>query len=226
MIASLAAVLDTLGLIAFAVTGALVASRKQMDVTGFALLAIVTGVGGGTLRDLLLGNAPVGWIVEPRPVVICAAVAVATFFLAHIPRSRLTLVLRLDAVGLAVFAAGGARTALEVGAPAFAAVVMGVVTATFGGIIRDVLGGESPVILQREIYVTAALAGALVLVGLDAAGVARDSADVAGFAVALVLRGLALRRDWSLPRYRPFGPRELEPAPGDTDGSSAGKNDD
>src|SRR3954469_24833613 len=98
MLATIIAVLDGLGIVVFAVTGALVASRKQMDVVGFALLGIVTGVGGGTLRDLLLGTAPVFWVRDAARVLICAGVAAITFFTAHIPQSRYNLVLWLDAV--------------------------------------------------------------------------------------------------------------------------------
>jgi uncharacterized membrane protein YeiH len=210
MLATIIAVLDGLGIVVFAVTGALVASRKQMDVVGFALLGIVTGVGGGTLRDLLLGTAPVFWVREPAPVLICAGVAGITFFTAHIPQSRYNLVLWLDAVGLAVFTVTGAEMALRAGVSAPVACVMGVITATFGGIIRDILGGESPIILRREIYVTAALLGAVVLVSLQAMGFARDGTVIAGFASAFALRGAALTWRWSLPRYKPRQARSYE----------------
>jgi uncharacterized membrane protein YeiH len=202
MLATITTVLDWIGIVAFAVTGALVASRKQMDIVGFALLAVVTGVGGGTLRDLLLGIAPVTWVQEPAAVVACIAVAAVTFFTAHIPQSRFIWVLWLDAVGLAVFSVTGAETALVAGASPFVAVVMGVITATFGGIIRDILGGESPIVLRREIYVTAALLGALSFVALQNVA-SRDTAVVAGFLAAFGLRGAALHHRWSLPRYRP-----------------------
>jgi uncharacterized membrane protein YeiH len=210
MLATITAVLDTLGVLAFAITGALVASRKQMDIVGFALLAVATGVGGGTLRDLLLGIAPVTWVREPAKAILCIAVAAVAFFTAHIPQSRFMAVLWLDAVGLAVFSVTGAETALAAGASPFVAVVMGVITATFGGIIRDILGGESPIILRREIYVTAALLGALVLVALHGLGLPRDLSAPAGFVAALALRGAALTRQWSLPRYRPRPARSYE----------------
>jgi uncharacterized membrane protein YeiH len=213
MLATVLAVLDWLGIVVFAVTGALVASRKQMDIVGFALLAVVTGVGGGTLRDLLLGSTPVFWVREPASVLTCAAVAAVTFFTAHIPQSRYNWVLWLDAVGLAVFAVVGAETALKGGASPPVACVMGVITATFGGIIRDILGGESPIILRREIYVTAALLGALVLVALLALGAPRDAAVVAGLAAAFGLRGAALTWHWSLPRYKPRLARSYEQEP-------------
>jgi uncharacterized membrane protein YeiH len=193
--------LDWLGIIVFAITGALVASRKQMDVVGFAVLGTVTGIGGGTLRDLLLGS-PVFWVREPAYLVTCVLVSGLVFFAAHIPQSRYRYLLWLDAVGLALFAVAGAEKAAHAGADATVAVAMGVITATFGGIIRDLLGGESPVILSREIYASAALAGAVIFTSLVAVSVSRELAVGAGFAIGLLIRAAALRYGWSLPRYR------------------------
>src|SRR6187402_2708722 len=120
-------ILDWLGIIAFTITGALVASRKQMDVVGFAVLGTVTGIGGGTLRDVLLGS-PVFWIREPTYLLTCALVSVLVFFAAHIPQSRYRYLLWLDAIGLALFAVAGAEKALQAGASPLVAIVMGVVT--------------------------------------------------------------------------------------------------
>jgi uncharacterized membrane protein YeiH len=194
--------LDWLGVVAFATTGALVASRKQMDVVGFTLLGAATGIGGGTLRDVLLG-APVFWVREPAYLLACVLVAGVVFFTAHIPQSRYRFLLWLDAIGLALFAVTGAEKALHAGADGAVAVAMGVITATFGGIIRDVLGGESPVILSREIYASAALAGAAIFMLLVALGAPRELAVATGFAVGLLIRAAALHYGWSLPRYRP-----------------------
>jgi uncharacterized membrane protein YeiH len=194
--------LDWLGVVVFAVTGALVASRKQMDVVGFAVLGTATGIGGGTLRDLLLGG-PVFWVGEPAYLVACVGASVLVFFAAPIPQSRYRYLLWLDAVGLAVFAVAGAETAARAGAGATVAVTMGVITATFGGVLRDLLGGESPMILSREIYATAALAGAILFISLDAAGAPREMAVGAAFCAGLLVRAAALRYGWSLPRYRP-----------------------
>jgi uncharacterized membrane protein YeiH len=193
--------LDWLGIVAFAITGALVASRKEMDLFGFALLATVTGIGGGTLRDLLLG-VPVFWVGEPAYLLVCVAVSSVMFFVAHVPTSRYRVLLWVDALGLALFAVAGAEKALLAGASPVVAVTMGVVTATFGGIIRDLLGGETPVILSREIYVSAALAGALAFVVAAGMGAPRETALGLGFAVGLGVRTVALWRGWSLPRYR------------------------
>jgi uncharacterized membrane protein YeiH len=193
--------LDWLGIVAFAVTGALVASRKEMDLFGFALLATVTGIGGGTLRDLLLG-VPVFWVREPSYLIVCVIVSSVMFFIAHVPTSRYRVLLWVDALGLALFAVAGAERALLASASPVVAVTMGVVTATFGGIIRDLLGGETPVILSREIYVSAALAGAVVFVAAAGWGAQRETALGLGFAVGLGVRTVALWNSWSLPRYK------------------------
>ncbi|HEY7386606.1 MAG TPA: trimeric intracellular cation channel family protein [Beijerinckiaceae bacterium] len=193
--------LDWLGVVAFAITGSLVASRKQMDIVGFTFLGIATGIGGGTLRDVLLG-APVFWVHEPAYLVTCVLVSSIVFFTAHIPQSRYRSLLWLDAIGLALFAVAGAEKALHAGAGGIVAVAMGVITATFGGIMRDILGGESPVILRREIYASAALAGAVIFTSSMAVGAPRELAVGAGFAIGLLVRAAALHYGWSLPRYR------------------------
>lgn len=198
---ALVLLLDWVGVAVFAASGALVASRKRMDVVGFALLATVTGIGGGTVRDLLLGR-PVFWIDAPAPLVTCVAVAALVFFVAPAVASRLRLLLWLDAAGLALFAVTGTERALAAGAPPTVAVTMGVITATFGGVIRDVLGGESPAILSREIYATAALAAAAAFAALAALHVPREAALAVGVLAGFAVRGLALARGWSLPRYR------------------------
>lgn len=197
--------LDWFGLCVFAVSGALVASRKEMDIVGFALLGSVTGIGGGTVRDVLLGIEPVFWIRQPAYLVTCVAVAVITFFLAHIPRSRERILLWFDAVGISLFCVTGADLALAMGSGPTIAIAMGVATATFGGIMRDILGGESPIILKQEIYITAALLGAAVFVSLNALGMSRDISAIAGFIAAFLLRAAALTWNLSLPRYRSPG---------------------
>jgi uncharacterized membrane protein YeiH len=202
--------LDLFGVAVFAVTGALVASRKQMDIFGFALLASVTGVGGGSVRDVLLGTLPVFWIRQPLYVGICVVVSAVVFFTAHIPESRYRLLMWLDAVGLAFFCVVGASKGLEAGAGPFIAVVMAVATASFGGIIRDVIGGESPFLLRKEIYVTAAIAGAIVFVSGGWLAIPDTFAAVAGFMVCLVIRGLGLRYSLSLPVYRTRPGRNAE----------------
>ncbi|SKA32812.1 trimeric intracellular cation channel family protein [Consotaella salsifontis] len=196
-------VLEWFGLCIFSVTGALVASRKQMDITGFALLGCVTGLGGGTFRDLVLGLTPVSWVEHPSYIMATLIVACLTFFFAHIPQSRYQYLLWFDAVGLALFAVVGAERALNASNDPIIAVAMGVASAAFGGILRDIIGQEEPVVLSREIYITAALAGAVVFVALVRLGVPREIAVGLGFCTGLILRGAGLIWGLSFPRYQP-----------------------
>ena len=192
---------DIFATLAFAISGALVASRKQMDIVGFAWLAVITGVGGGTVRDLMLG-APVFWIENSMPLIVCLASAVAVYFTAHLLHSRYTLLLWMDAAGLALVTIAGADKGLALGAAPLVAVVMGVVTGTVGGIIRDLVGHEPSIILRREVYVTASLAGACLyvfMVGLDGD---RVIAVACGLITILAIRGFAIVYGWSLPTYR------------------------
>ena len=202
MIQQLIHLLDWFGIFVFSATGALVASRKEMDLVGFALLGSVTGIGGGTIRDLILGVQPIFWVEQPAYLVACIIISTGTFFFAHILHYRYRLLLWLDAVGLALFAVTGSSSALAHGASPVIAVAMGVASASFGGIIRDILGGGSPIILRQEIYITAALAGALVYVLLSRAGIHEDVTIFLGFLAAFGLRAMGLYWGLSLPRYR------------------------
>ncbi|MDP1631114.1 MAG: trimeric intracellular cation channel family protein [Caulobacter sp.] len=184
----------------FGATGALAAARRKDDIVTFTFFAAITGVGGGTLRDLLI-DAPVFWVDRPGYLVVCLAVALAVWLLG-LRSGRMTLLLWLDAVGMAAYAVVGAAKALSLGVHPISAVVMGVLTATFGGVIRDVLAGEPSVLLRREIYVSAALLGAAAFVALASLGVDRLVAGGAGFVVAFVIRAGALRWGWSLPGFK------------------------
>jgi uncharacterized membrane protein YeiH len=196
------ALLDFMAVAVFAVSGALVASRKEMDIFGFVMLGTVTGIGGGSMRDIFLGRLPVLWVETPAYVLICAAAAGLTFFTAHLIGSRYRVMLWLDALGLSLFCVTGAATALAVGTHPLVAVIMGVITGTFGGIIRDVLGDETSLLLRKEIYVTAALSGAVVFVILASLGADTLVSSLFGFATCFTFRGLALSFGWSLPGYK------------------------
>ena len=192
-------VLDYAGIAVFAVTGALAAARLKQDIVTFAFFAAVTGVGGGTLRDLLVG-APVFWVRDPTYVLVALAAAVLVFVVGE-RRWRFRALLWLDALGLAAYAIVGAAKAMAFGAPPVAAAVMGAITASFGGIIRDVLAGQPSILLSREIYITAALVAAGLFVLLVSLGVPLPWAGVAGFAAGFALRAAALVFGLSLPRY-------------------------
>lgn len=193
--------LDYAGVAVFAATGALAASRKELDLVGFVFLAGVTGTGGGTLRDLVLG-APVFWIANHTYLIVCAAVAGLVFFTAPLVEYRYRLLLWLDAVGLSAYSVLGAAKGLEASGSAVVALVTGMLTATCGGILRDVLAGEPSVLLRPEIYVTAALSGAAVFTLADLGGLGVPAAAAIAFAAALAVRGGALAFGWTIPRYR------------------------
>jgi uncharacterized membrane protein YeiH len=194
--------LDLVGVFVFALSGSLEAARKELDPVGFLFVAAVTGIGGGTLRDLLLDLAPVFWVAQPVYLWLTSAAALLVFLVApHVERRQAAL-LWADAVGLAAFAVMGAQTALAAGAGAGVAVLMGTMTATFGGLIRDVVCNETPLILRKEIYATAAAAGATVLVLGQEAGLPPTLAAAAGLAVTFGTRALGLLFGLSLPGYR------------------------
>ena len=198
---------DILAAVVFAVSGALVASRKGMDVMGFMWFAVITGVGGGTVRDVIL-NVPVFWVQNPAHVSACLVTAVVMHFVAPLVESRYRTLLWFDACGLALVTIAGTVKASDVGAPALVAIAMGAVTACVGGIIRDTLGHLPSVLLGHEIYVTASVLGACTYVGLDGLGVGRLLAMIAGFVVTLAVRSLAITLGWSLPVFRQSTKRE------------------
>ncbi|WP_353217977.1 trimeric intracellular cation channel family protein [Sandarakinorhabdus sp.] len=196
----LLAALDMAGVAVFAVSGALAAAKSKQTIVTFAFFAAVTGIGGGTLRDLLIG-APVFWVGRSDYLGICL-VAAAAVWLLKADRWRMSALLWFDALGLGAYAVLGAAKALNYGVPALPAVVMGVLTASFGGIIRDLLAGEPSILLRREIYVSAAALGAGTYVALSVIGVGMWPAAVIGAAAGFGLRGVAIATGLALPGYR------------------------
>jgi uncharacterized membrane protein YeiH len=201
-------VLDYAAALIFALTGALAASRGQLDVIGFFFLACLTAVGGGTLRDLILDRDPVFWVADPTPLAIACAAALLVFFTAHLFESRLKLLIWLDAVALGVAVAAGTGVAMSLGESAPIVLVMGVVTGTFGGLMRDVVANEVPLVLkQGEIYVTAALAGAGAALIADAVALHPLAPAAACIATTFILRAGSLAFGWRLPVYKARPPR-------------------
>ena len=192
--------LDLLGIAVFAASGALAAARARQTLVTFAFFALVTGVGGGTVRDLLIG-APVFWVHDWRVPAVCLGTALMIWVL---PRKLWPerAVDWFDAVGLAVYAVFGAAKALALGVPPLPAIMMGVITACVGGIIRDVLAGVPSILLRPEIYVTAAALAAALFVGLALVGVPILAASAIGAAAGFGLRALAIARGLSIPAYR------------------------
>ncbi len=206
---TLFAILDYSSVLVFAATGALVASRAQLDIIGFVFLASLTAVGGGTLRDVLLDRNPVFWIADPTYLFVAAATAVIVFFTAHMLESRYTVLEWLDAAALSFAVAAGSGIAVAVDAPATIVVVMGVITGCMGGLARDVVANEVPLVLkQGQLYVTCAFVGALgTSVSAQLGATALIAALVCG-ASTFVLRAGSIRYGWSLPVYKSRPPRQ------------------
>jgi uncharacterized membrane protein YeiH len=192
--------LDYFGIGVFAISGALLAAEKRQTLVTFIFFAVVTGVGGGTLRDLLIG-APVFWVHANATLLICIGAALIAW-VASRRRFAGRALLWFDAAGLAAYATYGAAKAIAFGVAPVPAFAMGVMTACVGGIIRDVLAGEPSILMRPELYVTAAALAAGLFVGLTLAGVAVWAAAVTAIVAGFALRGAAIARGWSLPAYR------------------------
>jgi uncharacterized membrane protein YeiH len=191
--------LDYAGVTVFALTGALAAARDRHDIVTFWFFAVVTGIGGGTLRDLLIG-APVFWIGDPTYLGIGLAAAIAVWFLSPYLERAKTLIW-LDALGLAVYAVIGAAKALSLNVDPLVSVAMGVLTACFGGVIRDVLAVQPSALLKREITISAALTASAGFVALNAVGVPPLWAGVIGAVAGFCLRAGAIHYGWALPAF-------------------------
>jgi uncharacterized membrane protein YeiH len=191
--------LDFAGVFVFAASGALLAAAKRQTLVTFIFFAVITGVGGGTVRDLLIG-APVFWIGQNSVLLVCVGAALAVWLL---PRRWLEgrLLDWLDAAGLAAYASFGAAKGLAFGVAPLPAIGMGVLTACLGGIIRDVLAGEPSILMRPELYVTAAALSAALTVLLVLAGLPGAVAGPIAFLAGFGLRGAAIARGWSLPQY-------------------------
>ena len=195
--------LDLVGVGVFAISGALAAGRKSLDLLGVVVIAVVTAIGGGTLRDLLLDRHPIFWIADPLYIVVIACAALATVAWTrrfHPPTNTLVIA---DALGLALFSVTGAQIAQNAGLSPVLVVIMGTMTGTAGGMIRDVLTNEIPMILrpEMELYATAAIAGITLYLGLEAIGVPRAPAGVAGTVAIAGLRFAAILRNLKLPVF-------------------------
>ena len=196
-------VLDLTGTAVFALSGALVAAGKRQTLVTFAFFALVTGVGGGTVRDLLI-DAPVFWMRGTAVPFICLAMALAVW--ATPPRWWSGRALAwLDAAGLGAYAVFGAAKSLAAGVDPLPAAVMGVVTACVGGIIRDVLAGEPSILMRPELYVTAAALASGLFVGMDAAGVDVPLAAALSALAGFGLRAVAIRWRLALPAHPGLG---------------------
>ena len=191
--------LDFAGVAVFAATGALAAARQKHDLVTFAFFAAVTGVGGGTLRDLLIG-APVFWVHDWRYIAVCLA-ATLVVWVAGVGDWRFRALLWLDALGLGAYGVLGAAKAEAAGVPPLICIVMGALTACFGGVVRDLLAGEPSILLRREITVSAALLAATLFVVARAFGLDLWPAAIVSATCGFALRAGALAWGWSLPAF-------------------------
>jgi uncharacterized membrane protein YeiH len=194
---------DLAGVAVFAASGASAGVAKRLDLFGVIAVGFVTALGGGILRDLVIDEVPPLAFADWRYATVAALVASATFWLnPHLNRLRRTILV-LDAAGLALFTVTGTLKALNAGVPALGACVLGLLTGIGGGIGRDLLTGEIPVVLQREIYALAALVGAVAVVVLERIDLHRPSLVVGAAVLIFAVRLVALRRRWSAPRAAP-----------------------
>ncbi|WP_136248356.1 trimeric intracellular cation channel family protein [Halomonas borealis] len=194
--------LDMAGVIVFALSGVVLACRSRMDPFGMLVLAAVTGIGGGTLRDLVLGVRPVFWVSDPSYLwVILSTVGLSMLGFHYIHRLSRVFLPVADAFGLALFTVIGTLKALTLDVPGVVAVLMGLLTGVAGGMVRDVLARRVPMVLRQEVYASASIAGGVVLVGLDALGAASGVSVTASLATTLGLRLSAIHWGLALPVF-------------------------
>ncbi|MFT4620219.1 MAG: putative membrane protein YeiH [Sulfitobacter sp.] len=201
--------LDLVAVFIFALSGALVASRAQLDIIGFVFIACLTAVGGGTVRDLLLDRNPVFWIAEPVNIAVACAAAILVFFTAHLLESRYKVIVWLDALALAMAVSAGVAAAQSMDQGAAVTLIMGVVTGCLGGLMRDVVCNEVPLVLIKgELYVTAAFAGSGAALLAPLILPHPMTALTACASVTFILRGGSILFGWGLPAYKPRPPRD------------------
>ncbi len=195
-------ILDMIGVAVFAVSGVLAAGRKRFDVLGVAIIAIVTAIGGGTIRDVLLDHHPVFWIEDATYLLVILATVLLTILYTRFRKPPRTSLLVADAFGLALFAISGAQVAEAQNFSGIIVVLMGTITGTAGGVLRDILCNEVPLLLrQPDLYATAAIAGVTVYLLLQMAGLAQPQAAISGMAVAAALRLATIHWGLRLPIY-------------------------
>nr|WP_320192378.1 trimeric intracellular cation channel family protein [uncultured Desulfobacter sp.] len=193
---------DYLGTFAFAVSGALAAAEKKLDLFGAVFLGFVTAIGGGTTRDMMIGNTPVSWLQDPVYFyVIVAAVGLTFLFTKTIVRFSKSLFF-FDTIGISVFTVIGIQKGLHAGIHPPLAVMMGILTAVMGGIIRDVLCNEIPLIFHKEIYATACFAGGVFFVLLVFINMPEPFTAFIAAGVIFTIRSLSVRKGWALPRFK------------------------
>lgn len=194
--------LDLVGVAVFAVSGVLAARDRGLDLLGVVVIAAITAIGGGTLRDLLLNRHPIFWITDAQYLTVIIASALLTVAYVRVRPPPRKALLVADAVGLGLFALSGAQVAEAAQCPPIIVVLMGTMTGAAGGVLRDVITAQVPLILRRDIYATAAIAGVALYLLLQALGLERSAAFGVGMATVIALRLLAIRWGLQLPMFR------------------------
>lgn len=196
-------ILDLFGTMAFAVTGAFKAIEHKSDIVGIIILATITGVAGGTIRDIVLGEFPTNSISDPAYVIITIATGVVIFFLYSHLKKHWNVFLKFDAIGLGVFTIIGATFAFNIfGLNYLAMVLAGVLTAIGGGILRDVFVNEVPIVFIKELYASASFVGVTIFYLLLFAGIELYAATIAGIIIITGLRLVAMKYNWNLPKVK------------------------
>ena len=184
-----------------AMSGALAAGRRNMDMFGVAMIAFITALGGGTVRDMLLGNFPVGWTQHPSYIYLTIGAGLFTMVVARFMHHLYKVFLILDAMGLIAFTVIGCNVALELDYSTPVVIMAGMITGTFGGILRDILCQRVPVVLRHELYASVSMLVAMLYLTLERLGVNHDITLLASFGFGLALRLAAIRWSWSLPVF-------------------------
>jgi len=184
-----------------AMSGALAAGRRNMDMFGVSLIAFITALGGGTVRDMLLGNYPVGWTQHPPYIYLTIGAGLFTMLVARFMHHLHKIFLVLDAMGLIAFTVIGCNVALELKYSTPVVIMAGMITGIFGGILRDILCQRVPVVLRHELYASVSMLVAMLYLLLERLGVNHDITLLASFSFGLALRLAAIRWSWSLPVF-------------------------
>ena len=191
--------LDLFGTLVFAISGVMVAVKNKFDVVGAFIIGLVTAVGGGTLRDIMIGRTPVGWMTDLNYLfVIIAALPLCYFFSSQIQKLRKGVFI-FDTIGIGLFTILGLEKTLGTGLSPLVAVLMGIVSAVFGGVIRDVLTNEVPLIFRKEIYASACLAGAVVYLLSLQLFATSSLLMLPSIGAVIVIRYFAVRKHWEIP---------------------------
>ena len=184
-----------------AMSGALAAGRRNMDIFGVAVIAFVTALGGGTIRDVVLGNFPIGWTQHPEYVYLVILAGLATIVLARFMHHMKSIFLMLDAMGLVAFSLIGCNVALQLEYPVVVIIMAGMLTGICGGILRDVLCNQVPVVFRRELYASVSLLVCTLFLVLRSFGIDSDINTLVCFILGFTFRMLALRFGWKLPTF-------------------------